>query len=215
MAGNTDAAVAFFEDLIKRKHKFKMDYGQEIICGKDWLCVIIPKNAKVRKGKRKGKERSSKKLSKGSGSGKSPPKSPPGPPPPKLLPKAPGSTQKYKGKPPTKERKDLCDIKTHKQPSSSDNKLPRGEVNEVDDENSAPVQAAIINSCQEANQEQANAIQASIQATYRESVVNKRATEAEEVDTLVLLADLDDMIDTLESDEEPPNPKKWRANPPT
>ena len=144
MAGNTDAAVAFFEDLIKRKHKFKMDYGQEIICGKDWLCVIIPKNAKVRKGKRKGKERSSKKLSKGSGSGKSPPKSPPGPPPPKLLPKAPGSTQKYKGKPPTKERKDLCDRKTHKQPSRSDNKLPKDKVNEDDDKNSAPVRVVLL-----------------------------------------------------------------------
>ena len=87
MAGNTDAAVALVEDLIKKKHKF---------CGKDWLRLIIPKNAKIRKGK--GKGRSGKKSPKGKGSGKSPPKSPPGPPPSKLPPKAPGSTQKYKGK---------------------------------------------------------------------------------------------------------------------
>ena len=93
--------------------------------------------------------------------------------------------------------------------------MPKDQVNEEDDECSAPVQAAIINSCQEANQEQANAIQASIQATYRESEENKRAAEAEEVDRLVLLADLDDMIYTLESDEELPNPKKWRTNPPS
>ena len=144
MAGNTDAAVALVEDLIKKKHKF---------CGKDWLRLIIPKNGKIRKGN--GKGRSGKKSPKGKGSGKSPPKSAPGPPPPKPPPKALGSTQKYKGKPPTKERKDLCVRKTHKQPNRSDNKLPKEQVNEEDEECSAPVQAAIINSCQEANQEQA------------------------------------------------------------
>ena len=115
-----------------------MDYGREIICRKDWLRLNIPKNAKIRKGK--GKGCSDKKSPKGKGSGKSPP------PPPKLPPKAPGSTQKYKGKPPTKERKDLCERKTQKQPNMSDDKLPKVQVNEEDDKCSAPVQAATINS---------------------------------------------------------------------
>ena len=136
MAGNTDAAVALVKDLIKKKHKFKMDFDREITCGKDWLCLNIPKNVKVRKGK--GKGRSGKKLPKEKGNGKSPPKSPPGPPP-KLPPKAPGSTQKYKGEPPTKERKDLCKRKTQKQPNMADNTLPKDTPNVEDDKCSAPV----------------------------------------------------------------------------
>ena len=188
-----------------------MDFGREITCRKDWLRLNIPKNAKVRKGK--GKGRSVKKSPKGKGNGKSPPKSPPGPPP-KLPPKAPGSTQKFKGKPPTKERKDLCKRKTQKQPNMADNKLPKDKPNVEDDECSAPVQAAIINSCQEANQEEADAIQASIQATYREAEESRRAADAEDVNTLVLLSDHDDMIYTLESHEELPTPKTWKMNPP-
>ena len=208
MAGNTDAAVALVENLIAKKYMFKMDHGPEITCGKDWLRINIPKNAKVRKGK--GKGRSDKKSQKGKGDSKSLPKSPPRSPP-KSPPKAPGSSQKYRGKPPRKERRDLCARKTPKQSKGADDKMSKQtnkKLEEEDDECSAPVQAAIINSCQEANLEEADAIQAAIQATYREAEESKREAEAEDVNTLVWLADHDDMIDVLEdSEDEPPTPK--------
>ena len=101
--------------------------------------------------------------------------------------------------------------KNPKQSNGADDKMSKQtnqKLEEEDDECSAPVQAAIINSCQEANIEEADAIQAAIQATYREAEENKREAEAEDVNTLVWLADHDDMIDVLEdSEDEPPTPK--------
>ena len=88
--------------------------------------------------------------------------------------------------------------KNPKQSNGADDKMSKQtnqKLEEEDDECSAPVQAAIINSCQEANIEEADAIQAAIQATYREAEENKREAEVEDIDTLVLLADHDNMID--------------------
>ena len=131
MAGNTDAAVALVENLIAKKYTFKMDHGPEITCGKDWLRINIPKNAKVRKGK--GKGRSDKKSPKGKGDSKSLPKSPPRSPP-KSPPKAPGSSQKYRGKPPTKERRDLCARKTPKQSKGADDKMSKQTNKKLEEE---------------------------------------------------------------------------------
>ena len=60
---------------------------------------------------------------------------------------------------------------------------------EEEDECSAPVQAAVINWCQEANLEEANAIQAAIQATYREAEENRKGeTVTDDVEVEMLLA---------------------------
>ena len=144
MTGNPDATVALVEDLIAKQYKFKMDHGREITWGKDWIRINIPQSAKVRRSK--GKGRSDKKSLKSKGDGKSPPKSLP-----KSLPrppKAPRSSQKYRGKPPSKERRELCKRKTPKQSNSVDDmvaKTTNQKPSEEEDECSAPVQAAVIN----------------------------------------------------------------------
>ena len=203
MRGNPDATMALVEDLIAKQYKFKMDHGRENTCGKDWMRINIPQSAKVRRGK--GKGCSDKKLPKSKGDGKSPPKSPPWPP------NAPRSSQKYRGKPLSKERRELCKRKTPKQSNLVDDmvaKTTNQKPSEEEHKCSAPVQAAIINSCQEANLEEANAIQAAIQATYRKAEENKKEeTVTDDVEVELLLADHDDFLEVLEdSEEETPTP---------
>ena len=176
MTGNPYAAVALVEDLIAKKYKFKMDHGREITCRRDWMQINIPIDAKVQRGK--GKGQSNKKSPKSKGDCKSPPKSPPKLPP-KLPPNAPRSSQNYR------ERREFCNRKTPKQTNRADDQVAKITIQksaEEEDECSAPVRAAIINSCQDANSEEADAIQAANQATYQEAEDNKKEeTETDDV----------------------------------